>query len=379
MSKPTSRPESLILNDIQLQSGIRRDETIHQTEDGALIIEEPEIHLDPSLLVSIFMLVQTIISTAAPAYVWCDKMQCFVMNSWYRQLKVRLDILLNAPYQKYDCCAEIRAFFRAVEELKFTPALMELPVNTPRLGVNPESSVTLAERVNQLMDMIRQEMKSPWAVELTRLRKKRATRQLKSMTRYVDSLFEQHSRLLVIRIDLLYLKEYSKDLSFEEFNAHLIRLADNQRTNKIFRHVLGSIIKLEYGAQSGFHAHCMFFVDGSKQQNHEFIAQQIGEYWVNQITRGKGRYENCNRSANRYRYSCIGQIEYHEIDKRNNLITCLEYFCKVEQCLLYMPLTGCHTMRRSQIKRQQQPRKGRKRNKPTATTRACSIRRRQRR
>ncbi|MCT7602550.1 hypothetical protein N5T92_10670, partial [Aliarcobacter butzleri] len=55
------------------------------------------------------------------------------------------------------------------------------------------------------------------------------------------------------------------------------------------------------------------FYDGNKVQKEVYIAKQIGEYWNNNITKGKGVYYNCN--AKDYKNRGIGMVDYKDEEK----------------------------------------------------------------
>lgn len=156
----------------------------------------------------------------------------------------------------------------------------------------------------------------------------------RELDRYVDALFDRYSRLLVLRVDLSYRKEYS-DISLERAVSDRMRLFENARANRLFSEMVGFIWKLEHGQDKGFHFHVMFFYDGSKVRQDGSIAQQIGRYWSDVITKGKGMYFNCNADKWRYKRCGIGMIAHDDYQLRGGLRDAIAYLTKAD---LYMQL-----------------------------------------
>tara|TARA_R110001592_G_scaffold189936_2_gene435547 strand:- start:620 stop:1270 length:651 start_codon:yes stop_codon:yes gene_type:complete len=146
----------------------------------------------------------------------------------------------------------------------------------------------------------------------------------RSILAYIEGLFSRHSRLLVIRLDLGYRKGYF--LEREDFFAQ--DLAKVKRDWEFLYEALNSglvpemagfVVKVEYGILTGFHLHVLLILDGSKSCSDVTIGNIVGSYWNNAVTKGFGRFFNCNRDPERYEKRGIGAINYHEMDLRSNL------------------------------------------------------------
>ena len=107
------------------------------------------------------------------------------------------------------------------------------------------------------------------------------------------------ARLVLVRVDLFYEKQYGDSIDVFDMTNDLDRLFGNARHNSLFAFMKGYIVKLEYGVDKGIHAHALLFFDGSKRNNssHIQLAKEIGEYWINMITKGRGAYWNVNANA----------------------------------------------------------------------------------
>lgn len=129
-----------------------------------------------------------------------------------------------------------------------------------------ELSVTNATVINHVLRQFREEAQSTTHKRQLRNFLRAASKNLKGSLAYVDHLFEHHSRLLVVRVDLSYQKTFIKNqtISTEMTRVHRKRLFKRIRAHPLFENCLGYIWKLEYGKRKGFHYHTCFFFDGSK-------------------------------------------------------------------------------------------------------------------
>ena len=145
----------------------------------------------------------------------------------------------------------------------------------------------------------------------------------------IDEAFKASSKITAIRIDLGYKAGKS---SAERMHNDLEKMRLNSRTNKIFKNQLSCVTKLEKSSNDGFHAHLLMLFNGHKIKNHKAKAKQLGEYWVDNITKGDGTYHNCN--TKKYDNYALGVIER----KDENAINALKqnvalYLCKDEQSI----------------------------------------------
>ena len=160
-------------------------------------------------------------------------------------------------------------------------------------------------------------------------------RMVESTTTYIDDLFDIHSKMQFIRLDLSYTKEHASKASLEEINQDLSHLLNNRRTKpSVFGNMVGYIAKKEFTKNKGPHIHSLFIFDGQKVSKDAFKGEQIGEYWKNEITGGKGIFHNCNREKNWYAECALGVIDHTDEVKRRVLKEkAIAYLCKEEQCI----------------------------------------------
>ena len=156
-------------------------------------------------------------------------------------------------------------------------------------------------------------------------------KRFKSTVKYVDKLSEDYSKLIIVRVDLSYKKPYSNNITLKEANKHINRMHNNMRSKpSIFRDMVGYVFKKEFTKDKGVHLHAIFIFDGQKVQKDAFKGDEIGKYWVEQITKGQGSFHNCNR--NDYKQKGIGMLDHRDSEKRKILNDeVISYLCKNEQ------------------------------------------------
>lgn len=215
--------------------------------------------------------------------------------------------------------------------------------NQPVFWIDPYKTnpcfggISTAELFNMLVNNIRNDWKNNNLQAKFTNRKKEANKRYIEYCSYSDALFNDCRTLLVLRVDLYYKNQYTGDIADCNITADLDHLLNNTRCNSIFNFMKGYIAKLEFGADKDKHWHVIFFFDGSKinKNDHVYLAQSIGEYWVNTITNRSGAYWNVNANINQYDklgIRGIGLIKAEDTVVRNNLKNrVIKYLCKTDQ------------------------------------------------
>lgn len=226
-----------------------------------------------------------------------------------------------------------------------------------------ELSVTEAANINDVLRRFREEAQSVTHKRLLRNFQRAASKNLKGAMDYVDHLFEQHSRLLVVRVDLSWRKDFVKNQTISTAMArqHRQRLFKRVKSHPLFQHYLGYIWKLEYGQYKGYHYHTCFFFDGSKVRGDIALARRIGELWEKEITDGQGLYFNCNAITSTYAQSGVGDIHYTDQSKRAVLRRVIAYIAKVDTAVRLSLPQGARTFGRSECILQEGEKRGRPR------------------
>ncbi|WP_175762557.1 YagK/YfjJ domain-containing protein [Burkholderia anthina] len=212
-------------------------------------------------------------------------------------------------------------------------------------------------------------------------------------------LFNRYARLMAIRLDFNYHKaiftadevaelcaeavkqkehdvnDYlaGSDISAPSIIEGRIALEEVQNDRKrffanmkgkpsLFRHLVGYVWRIEYTRGAGYHMHVLLFFDGAHVQNHEHYAQEIGCYWRDVITKGRGYFENCNRKKSSYGDNwALGQIDHWDWRRREKLRKAMQYFTKTSQIVQVVPYAKCRLFQSVFTRRQRRAAGGRPR------------------
>lgn len=248
------------------------------------------------------------------------------------------------PHYRYS--ENVELFIHCWKALNLEEECFEMGVGFPSKIVGR----CVAERFNELVELIRAESQTPEFKLKAARREFNAKRNYLSATSYVDNLFVRYSRLLVLRMDFSYRADVSMQMSAEDADKDITRFLNNRRSNKLFAAWVGYICKFEYGSKKGFHFHMILFFDGSKVRNDAYLANELGRYWKERITQGRGLFSNCNLSKSKYKNIGIGMISHNDTEIRNTLVTkVIKYLTKQEQYLIATKLeNGFKTFRKGE-------------------------------
>lgn len=150
------------------------------------------------------------------------------------------------------------------------------------------------EAMNLLVERIRELDKQGYYGRSVVLRRHHAKRQAEEVQAFVQRVMERYSKTLVVRVNLYYRSIARQWLSVDQVFEDMDRLAQARRTNPIFKHLVGSIIRVEQGQDQGFHLHTAFFFNGSDVFREACVAERIGELWVD-ITQNRGYWHDSGR------------------------------------------------------------------------------------
>jgi hypothetical protein len=172
------------------------------------------------------------------------------------------------------------------------------------------------------------------------------SRNQRSIATYVNSLFDQHAKLLVIRFDISYRKAYYDQLTLDfvtdDRNSYLRRVQNK------YPALVGYIWKLEYGVDRRFHTHITFIFNGAVHQQDISLGRALGEVWED-MTDNNGSYFNCQVRREEYRgwgTDGIGMVHYSDTAKRLKLINALSYLTKLDTQILAVLPAGRRTFGR---------------------------------
>ena len=145
------------------------------------------------------------------------------------------------------------------------------------------------------------------------------------LVKYIRGLHDHHSKLLVIRLDLGYQKQFCGSLehddpvSYSEAKQHRKSFIKYLKKEYSTDCLVGYVWKLEYGKIKSYHYHVLLLFNGQRVREDITIARLLGEHWKNIITNGAGLYFNCNAKKFMYKNCGIGMISHDDAAMRKNL------------------------------------------------------------
>ncbi|EAX5860699.1 inovirus-type Gp2 protein [Salmonella enterica] len=289
-------------------------------------------------------------------------------NSGYRQTSRTIDVLevMHLLEQIPDMFLQFRKLHPLITCFQQTLSRYDFYCRVYNGVITKVDSTNTAVMLNKLVSEYRDEVNKPAFRQELRKYQRNTVKNLKGVTHYIQHLFTRHARLLVIRLDLAWGKVHSGSITPEIAKQQRQQLLRNMKRNRIFRHVLGTVWKMEYGPDRGFHYHTLFFLDGNKSRCGINICEQFGKYWISLITEGKGTYFNCNARPERYEKPGVGMVKYDDILKQEGLQRAVEYLTKIDTFARLALPGNVRTFGRSEIKTcSPKGKRGRKRTQPS--------------
>lgn len=151
---------------------------------------------------------------------------------------------------------------------------------------------------NMLIEEVSVRCQSREFKERERLRLLNAQRNEKNVLAMEEAVFSEEvgrSRWLVLSLTLRYEPKYRRWITPEIIQQHRERFFEARRYNELMSGIGNYVWAIEHGEDTGLHLHVILFYS-SEHGHDEFIAKQIGEYWVDVVTDGKGSYWNSNQA-----------------------------------------------------------------------------------
>jgi hypothetical protein len=165
---------------------------------------------------------------------------------------------------------------------------------------------------------------------------KKAEDNFRSGCDFVTELFERHSRVLVLRIDLYFrpdAKGWGYGATADKAVTNYLRALRSSGKNRIAQGYLGFIIKRENGISRGMHYHLMVFLDGHLHRSAYHLTQRLGEAWLKRVGTDKGSFFNCYARKDHYRYNGLGLVQVGDFEKLLGIRIALWYMSK-QDCVL---------------------------------------------
>lgn len=192
----------------------------------------------------------------------------------------------------------------------------------------PALAARHAEALNDVVEKIRMSSGFDWFARGRHDRSYEASLRTMRIARYTAELLQSRSRLMLVRDDFSYAKQYSADLTIDQVYADIDTFIKLMRRHATFRNLLGYAIAIEQGSDKGFHFHCLFFFDGSKERLDIAKGAAVGRVWRWEVTRGRGIYFNSNARKHEMEEVGIGMILRSDPDACANAVKFARYLTK---------------------------------------------------
>ncbi len=187
---------------------------------------------------------------------------------------------------------------------------------------------------NEFVEQLRAAARATGFKKVMASQKRMVRENLKSLQRYIDDLFDQYSKLLVVRVDLRYSKEYRESCEGHEVSPEHVRKCFNDFMHHFERQFpakVGYAWKLEYGPILGYHYHFLVFFNGHEVREDETLGHMVGQRWAEKAEGGS--FWNCNIDKERYTKQGslgIGMVRYNDDELRRNLERAASYLVKID-------------------------------------------------
>lgn len=179
-----------------------------------------------------------------------------------------------------------------------------------------ESATALVDILNGFVTDIRKEARS---AKFTRFRDnyvRPTNKSYRSLTGYIDQIFDRHPHQFVLRMDFCY-KNINSYFSaednknkFDDLTRHRKALQEFLESNAIFgdNTFSGSSWKVEHGLGKSFNLHALMFFNAETLPKDIDLSGIIGNHWTTEITHGQGLYFDCSAYPMNYKRCGTGII-----------------------------------------------------------------------
>lgn len=170
------------------------------------------------------------------------------------------------------------------------------------------SSEKVRKRIEWIARFVRRCCRSPRfkRMESNRIRLEREN--LVSCCHYLAEGFQEHTRQLILRVDLYIRPTHHTMADVRLAEKCLERYLRDLDEGRIVPDVLRRICKRECGFDRGMHYHLLVALDGHKHQNACHLSQLLGEKWLKKCGPLRSSYFNCYTRRYEYKYNALGLV-----------------------------------------------------------------------
>lgn len=170
------------------------------------------------------------------------------------------------------------------------------------------SSEKVRKRIEWIARFVRRCCRSPRFKRLESNRIRLERENLVSCCHYLAEGFQEHSRQLILRVDLYIRPTHHTMADVRLAEKCLERYLRDLDEGRIVPDVLRRICKRECGFDRGMHYHLLVAIDGHKHQNACHLSKLLGEKWLKKCGPLRASYFNCYVRRHEYKYNALGSV-----------------------------------------------------------------------
>lgn len=175
----------------------------------------------------------------------------------------------------------------------------------------------------------------------------------RSLSKYMRYIFDNCSRVLIVRIDLKIKAEFLDLVDIRAFHGFMSQIIEDIQVDRgiekkrktdpninnkkgCFEDLRGYAWAIEQGVENGgIHCHLLLLYNGNERNRDWYLGNAVGKHWV-EITEGRGWCFNCNTPKQKKEYERlgilgIGMIHRDNTVQVNNAINAALYLTRPEK------------------------------------------------
>lgn len=218
----------------------------------------------------------------------------------------------------FNCCrSDFKSINKGFRDFRLNPLYDLLEAHAAEVNQG-ESRIRagMVDRCNKAVARLRKAAKEGEVKRVCANMKRTLSKSSRRIDDLVGALRMAYSKVVVVRIDLVYRCKVLKGCIPEEPEATLEQVQRDRdafvvyMTTGPFKNVLaGYAWRLEYGiGGTGWHLHVAAFFDGQKVRKDIMLGNHLGRHWREHITGGRGQSHNCNREKESYPRCGLGMF-----------------------------------------------------------------------
>ena len=276
--------------------------------------------------------VNRVINYPTPAY-WFRPIAG--MQETYIGVQLRQLFSLLGFFDSYhDCSEHLCAFLYSCWTIESVFSLDLKKISHPDYYPDEETAIAL----NSIVESIRMCAQAEWFQRASYDRRYEANAKADSVAQLTAQVLRYYARTMIVRVDLGYQIVARKGLTIDKVYDHWDQFLYLMGRHPVFENLVGYAWSIEQGVDQGFHIHCEFLFDGSKDRWHVNKGFDVGAVWKQVVGEG-GKIFNCNANIKSYDQDRVGIGLIDRMDSKTclNSIEEIRYIAKDTQFLRIKP------------------------------------------